>query len=150
MRTLNDLIENSFTVGARRKHPETETVATAGSGCARRHFPNGLGLSSYIKPFLFFSLFVFLCLPCVIFFVCFPFALSCLICLHMSSMQKFNYLHFRSTHSCRATSCQEPDPCGSGLGAQPATRLGLHCPRGDRQSQWLRAVAICGESSNYC
>lgn len=26
---------------------------------ARRHFPNGLGLSSYIKQFLFFSLFVF-------------------------------------------------------------------------------------------
>lgn len=39
----------------------------------------------------------FLCLPCVIFFVCVLFALSCLICLHMSSMQKFNYLHFRST-----------------------------------------------------
>lgn len=91
----------------------------------------------------------FLCLRCVILFVC--------VCLRCRFLFVCTWVQCKNVtictlipHSCRATSYQEPDPCGSSLGAQPATRLGLHCPRGHRQSQWLRAVAICGKSWNFC
>lgn len=85
------------------------------------------------------------------------FSSSFVLCLHCRFLFVCTWVQCKNLtictfipHSCRATSYQEPDPCGSSLGAQPATRLGLHCPRGDRQSQWLRAVAVCGKQRNFC